>query len=203
MPVITAFKPQKNKKVINVFIDGKFGFSVDLENFVKLRIKVGQRFSTDELKKVVAKSEYQKVLIKLLDFTSLRPRSEKEVDVWMVKKSVKEKFKEELKNKLRSFNLLDDEKFAKWWIEQRIAFNHKSKREIYYELKVKGVEKEIIINILSDLKVNELQSARILLKKSGYKWRKYPKKVVKQKMSAFLARKGFTWATIKTATEEV
>jgi len=40
MPVITSIKAQKNQKRVNIYLDGKFSFGLDLENFMKLQLKV-------------------------------------------------------------------------------------------------------------------------------------------------------------------
>ena len=42
MPIITAIKPQKNKKRVNIHLERKFGFGIELENFVKFGLKVEQ-----------------------------------------------------------------------------------------------------------------------------------------------------------------
>lgn len=56
MPVITSIEPQKSKKRLNIYLDGKFGFGIDLETFVKLRLKVEGQLSDDEVKKVIKKN---------------------------------------------------------------------------------------------------------------------------------------------------
>src|SRR4030065_449628 len=100
MPVITSIKPQKYTKRVNIYLDGKFGFGIDLVNFVKLGLRVEQS--------------------------------------------------------------LDDEEIAKWWVEQRLEFKNKSKRDLEYELRMKGIEKEIIDNVLYKLKINEEEIAKEL-----------------------------------------
>src|SRR4030042_45018 len=79
MSVITSIKPQKNNKRVNIYLDGKFGFGIDLENFVKLGLKVEQSLEDEEIKKIIKKAEFQKTYDYLLKFAMLRPRSEKEI----------------------------------------------------------------------------------------------------------------------------
>ena len=45
MPIITAIKSQKKKERVNVYLDDKFGFGIDLENFIKLGLKVEQELT--------------------------------------------------------------------------------------------------------------------------------------------------------------
>ena len=74
MPAITSIKPQKNGKRVNIYLDGEYGFGLDLENFVKLGLKVEQEFTDEEIEKIIKKAEFQKVYDKILRFGSLRPR---------------------------------------------------------------------------------------------------------------------------------
>lgn len=203
MAVITSIEPQKSKKRINIFLDGKFGFGLDLENFIKLGIKVGQELTGENIALVTKKAEYQKILDRLLVFATLRPRSSKEVRDWMNRKKVNSVFVGDLIDKLRGLDLLDDIKFAQWWVEQRIAYKSKSARELIFELKNKGIEKNIIDEVLERLfdKNNESNSAKLLIEKNMYKWSKLSKKISRQKIKLFLLRKGFKWETIRNAVD--
>src|SRR3990170_1732991 len=122
MSIITSIKPQKNKKRINIYLDDKFGFGLDLENFVKLGLKVEQELSEEEIVKIVKKAEFQKVYDKILRFGSLRLRSEKEYRSWLKKHKVHKSLHEELFNRLARLDFLNDKKFASWWADQRIQF---------------------------------------------------------------------------------
>src|SRR3990170_3150167 len=126
MPIITSIEPQKNNKRVNIYLDGKFGFGLDLENFVKLGLKVEQELSEKEVKEIIKQSEFQKTYDKILRFTSLRPRSEKEFRYWLKKHKVPKSIHEDLFNRLKRLDFLNDKKFAVWWVEQRLQFKFKS-----------------------------------------------------------------------------
>ena len=204
MPVITSIKQQKNKNRVNVYLDDKFGFGIDLDNFVLLHLKVNQELTEEEIEKVVKKAEFQKTFDKLLRFAMVRPRSEKEIRDYFRRKKVHESMHEELFEKLKHFELIDDEKFAKWWIDQRANFKPKPKRILIQELRIKGIGKEIIDTVLSEEVVDEEKMARELLEKRAYKWNSLDPKIAKQKKFQYLAGKGFSWETIeKVVTKRV
>jgi len=69
MPQITAIKPQKNQKRVNIYLDDKFGFGLDLENFLKLGLKVEQELSDAEVAEIIKKAEFQKTYDKVCKFT--------------------------------------------------------------------------------------------------------------------------------------
>jgi regulatory protein len=202
VPIITAIKPQRIQKRVNVYLDGKFGFGIDLENFLKLKLKIEQELSENEIEQIVKKAEFQRVLDNLLRFAALRPRSEKEINDWLVRKKVHESIYKELFNRLNRLDLLDDKKFAIWWVEQRNAFKPKPKIILSNELRIKGIEKEIIEEVLAKSEIDEEKVARDLLEKRSYKWSKLPKYEAKQKMSEFLARKGFDWDVIRKLIDD-
>jgi regulatory protein len=201
MPVITAVKTQKFKRRVNIYLDGKYAFGLDLENFLKFGLKVGYELSEGQIAEITKKAEFQKILDRLLMFATLRPRSEKEINDWMKRKRVNESIKMGLLEKINDLDLLNDRKFAKWWVDQRISFKNKSLRDLEYELRNKGIAKDVISEVLDKTEVDELGSAKKLIEKNNYKWSGFSGSIARQKKRAFLARKGFTWDAIKRATE--
>lgn len=199
MPTVTKITQQKDKNRVNIYLDGKFAFGLDLENFVKYKLKVEQELSQEKVEQIVKEAEFTKTLNKLVKFAMTRPRSEKEYNDWFRRKKVHESIQPELLERLQKLKLLDDVEFTRWWVEQRLTFKKYSKRKIIQELRLKGVDKEVIqeeINRQFD-EETELQSARKLIEKNEYKWKKYDKKERRQKQIAFLQRKGFGWDVIK------
>ena len=197
MPTVTLLKPQKNGKRVNVYLDGVFSFGIDLDNLVLSNIKIGAELTDDEVKKIVRKAEFQKTLDRLLRFTMIRPRSEKEINDYLKKKKVHESLWKDLFDKLKHFELLDDAKFTKWWVDQRLAFKKISTRVLKLELGSKGISKNIIDDVLEKTPIDEEKMARELLEKRAYKWDNLDPKVVKQKKFQYLAGKGFSWDIIE------
>jgi len=205
VPTITSIKQQKAKNRVNVYLDdeqssplrGKFGFGIDLDNFVKLGLRVGQELTEKEVEEVVKKAEFQKTLDKLLKFAMVRPRSEKEITDYFRRKKVHDSLWVSLLDKLNHFELLDDKKFAKWWVDQRQNFRPKSTRILKIELTQKGIVREIIEDVLGETKIDEVKMAKDLIERKMYKWKNLEPRVAKQKMSQYLSGKGFGWDIIE------
>lgn len=202
MPIITAIKPQKNQKRVNIYLDGKFGFGLNLENFLRLHLKVGQHLDDEEVSKIIKKEEFQKTYEKLLKFNSLRARSEKEVTDWFLRKKVPLILQNKLFARLKRSGLIDDKKFAFWWIEQRMLSKPKSRKALIFELRMKGINREITNEALDALKIDENTLALALLEKKKYKWDSLDKLKKKQKMIEFLTRSGFSWNIANSALEK-
>jgi len=197
MPVVTKISPQRKGNRVNIYLDEKFAFGLDLENYMKVEIKVGEEYSEEEIGEIVKKGEFQKISDKLINYSILRPRSKKEVEMWLKRKKVHESIHKDLFNKLKRLELLDDEKFASWWVKQRMEFRNKSKRELIFELRSKGIDKNIIDDVMSKSNVDDESAAKKLIKKNKYKWKRYEDNHKNRKMSEYLARKGFSWEIIK------
>lgn len=197
MPIITSIKPQKNKKRVNVYLDYKFGFGIDLDNFVLIGLEVEQELSDEEVEKIIKKAEFQKTYDKFLKFATLRPRSEKELKDWLKRKKVHESMHNDLFNRLKRLELVNDKKFAEWWVGQRNEFKPRGTRALAQELRMKGIDREVVEQVLMETPMNEEKIARQLLEKKIYKWNNLPKREARLKMSQFLARKGIRWEVIK------
>ena len=153
MSRVTAIKPQRNNKRVNIYLDGEFSFGLDLENFVTLGLRLDQELTNKQIKEIKDKSDKAKILNKVLSFATLRPRSEKEIQDWFKRKRIDVLIHQYILDKLKKFELIDDSKFAKWWVEQRLAFKKPSKRILNYELRIKGIKQETIDNVLGEVKI--------------------------------------------------
>lgn len=202
MSTITSIKQQKNKNRVNVYLNDKFGFGINLDNFVLLHLKMNQELTEEEIEKIIKRAEFQKTWDKLLRFATVRPRSEKEINDYFRRKEVHESLHSDLLKKLKHLNLLNDLEFAKWWVDQRLQFKKKSKRVIQMELVQKGIDKDTIDDAFEGTIVDEEKIAKELLTKKMYKWKKLELRDAKQKMSQYLVGKGFNWDIIEKATSK-
>lgn len=187
---------------MNVYLDDKFAFGIDLDNFVKLGLRVDQEIDEKKLQEVIAKSEHQKILDKLLNFVSFRPRSKEEIKIWLRRKKIPEDMHKSLWEALTKLGFVDDYKFAQWWLEQRASFRPKGRKALKYELLKKGIDRKIIEQVLEEAPVDEEKIALGLLEKRKSRWEKMEKREVKQKMYAYLAGQGFDWEVVKSVVEK-
>lgn len=202
MSTVTLLKPQKNGKRVNVYLDGVFGFGIDLDNLVTSHIKIGTELTDEEVKKIIFKADFQKNLDKVLRFVTVRPRSLKEVNDYFRRKKIDISIHQSLLEKLKHLELLDDTKFAKWWVNQRLAFKKISLRILKLELGKKGIDRNIIDDVLQDSPIDEEKMARELLENKAYKWKNFDPKVAKQKKFQYLAGKGFDWEVVKKVIDK-
>jgi regulatory protein len=146
---------------------------------------------------------FVKLLERVLKFVAIRPRSRQEILRYLQKKIPKnEKLLTQLVKEVEVLGLIDDREFAYWWVEQRITFRPKGKKALFFELRQKGVDKEMIEEILSE-RLDEIVLARKLAQKKWLSLKNLPPKVGQQKLVGFLSRRGFSWQTVKKVVDEI
>lgn len=141
-----------------------------------------------------------------LRYLSYRPRSEKEIKDYLKEKSSsakategQERLIESIIEKLKDYKFIDDRAFAKFWLEQRTKFKRRPIRVIEYELNQKGINKNLIEEVLSefDTKDLDLENAKKLAEKKLDFYRNLDSKKRREKVMGFLLRRGFNYDIVK------
>ena len=77
---ITALKTQlRDKDRVNVFVDGKYSFSLDITQVAELGIKTGAEYTAEELAELENESQFGKLYTRSLEYALMRPRSQREM----------------------------------------------------------------------------------------------------------------------------
>lgn len=200
MSLITKIKAQKsNPKRANIHLDGSYSFSITLDAIVSNGLKKGQQLCKSEVKTLIIESEKEKVLAKVLNFLSYRPRSQREITNRMKKYTShlelhKSTIEKEITNYLINHDLINDLSFAKWFITQRMRHRPRSQRRLMSELYAKGISNEIAVQAIQDSAFDELNELQKVLKKKLKNQKLRPAN--KQKIINYLLRQGFSYHDI-------
>jgi len=185
---------KKDKHRVNVFLDDKYALSLDI--MLAATLKPGQKLSEDKINELKAEGEYSLALNSAILFLGYRARSIKEMEAYI---SVKKKYSQYTTNrvieKLVKEKYLDDDGFARMWIENRVKFNPKGARALFYELRNKGVEDAVIEDALLDYDDNK--AAWSAVQKKILLWKKFESKKFQKKLYTFLSSRGFDYETTK------
>ncbi len=182
-----------------MFLDGSFAFGLPLATAVHL--KIGQLLSPAEVETLKQEDELDKVKNTAYRLISLRPRSVAEVKRHLDRKGYDEQLIETAVAHLIAVDLLNDETFARYWVEQRETFKPRSQLAISHELRQKGVSRTIIEHTLSD--IDEVAAARRAASKKARLWASYPEQEFKPKLRRFLQARGFNYEIINQITNEI
>jgi regulatory protein len=197
---------QKDKNRINIMVDGKYRFSLDIFQYADLGIKVGQEYTDDELTALETESQFGKAYTRALEYCLMRPHSSKEMRDYLyrktrdtrtktggIKKGLPVEITHRVFDRLVEKNYINDEAFASYWIENRNMQKGASRRKLQAELRSKGVDSSIVDRLLSESsRTDEDELQKIIAKKRA----RYPDD---QKLMQYLARQGFSYDDIKQA----
>ncbi len=194
MGKITALTAQaRNPNRVNVFLDGEFAFGLD--RLIAAWLKVGMELSAEKAVDLQSQDAVEAAYQKALHFISYRPRSEMEIRKRLVEKDIDEPVIEAVLERLKIAQWIDDQQFARTWVENRSAFRPRSHRMLCYELKQKGVEEENIHQALLEAE-DEPELAYQAGKSYARRLADLDQELFRKRLSGYLSRRGFTYGTI-------
>ena len=197
---VTDVRPQKRRKDrYSVFLDGDYAFS--LQEMTAARLHIGQTLSDPEIAvlKEADAAEWAKQIA--YRFLSYRPRSAAEVRRHLRKKDIDDDVIDRVIDRLLELKLLDDNAFARYWVEQRETFRPRSRRALQYELFQKGLSRQIVEQAVAE--VDETAAARRAGLKKAALWTHLAEDDFHLKMRAFLSRRGFDYAIISEVSRQL
>jgi len=207
--VITKLQATKRGNRINVYIDKQFAITVSIRLLSEEALFQGKRLSKNEAEKIRKKAILDLCYDRVVDLLSRRPRSEYEIRTYIVRKLKTKKDKnvliDDLIESLKKKQLIDDKKFAKWWIRSRIAFKPRGSYLVTKELLVKGVDKDTIASALEDASFRKSEFKLAL--RAGEKKVRQMKEITDikniRRFIAYLQRKGFSYDIAKRALKNL
>ena len=195
---ISQLQQQKNNSErVSVFIDGEFAFGVSID--AALHLAKGQFLSDADISALQSDDEHDRAYQSALHFLGARPRSTVEVQRNLQEKGFDEEAVAAAIARLVEHHYLDDEEFARYWLENRNRFRPRSAKAIRYELRQKGVDREAIESALEG--IDEDEAAWDAATSKLDRWRTLPQDEFERKLSGFLARRGFGFATVRRTVQ--
>lgn len=204
----------RNPDRVNVSVDGKYRFSLDIFQVTELGIKIGKEYNEDELVELETESQFGKLYARALEYTLMRPHSAKEVKDYLWRKTrttkvrvrdtneykdrpgVAQAIADRVFGRLFDKGYLNDENFARYWVENRQMRKGISQRKLVAELRAKGVEQAVIEQAVQNSPREEKSEIDKILAKKRHKYDD------DQKLIAYLMRQGFSYDVVRTAITE-
>ena len=272
MPTVTSLRGAiRNSHRINVFLDGKFSFSLTLTELADSKLHQGQVLTDPEIERLRNLSGLGKLYQQTLEYCFSRPHSKKEIIDYLERKRLRrdiswKRFEEhqlkiqndpeyaarvketrqhtkeqnqkirkidftenntyeyrgvqksnlptkpadritskmiqEVVSRLESQNYINDQDFARYFIENRHQNKGISTKRLIQELKNKGISNETIEQTLIDndsgnlVRNEEVEIEKIIKKQLR-------KTSDRQKIIAYLARQGFSYDLIKAKLDQI
>ncbi|MBQ6375459.1 RecX family transcriptional regulator [Candidatus Saccharibacteria bacterium] len=199
--LITGLKQGvRNENRVNIYVNGKYSFSLDIAQVVDLKVKIGRELTEAEFGELKRASEYGKLYQRALEWVLTRPRSEKETREYLRRKirtwsseDISE-FSARIIQQLRGKGYIDDRKFAEYYVKNRFVKKGVSEKRLKMELVKKGVAKEIIEEVLSGSERSDAEEIKKIIAKKRAKYDD-------DKLVAYLCQQGFSYDLVREMME--
>ncbi len=148
---ITALEPQlNNPERINLYVDGRFLLGVSAAIVLQMGLRLEQELSPSQLELLQSEEAEQRAVDRALNYLSYRPRSREEVRRYLRRKETPPEIIEAALARLDRLDFVNDRTFAGFWIESREQFSPRGARALKNELRMKGVERDVVDEMVND-----------------------------------------------------
>ncbi len=196
---ITALEIQKHKKDrVNVYLDGEFAFGLPLSEALSLH--TGQYLSDEDIERLKAADAYARARDLALRYLGIRARSTAEVRDYLRRKGFADTTIQQVIERLQEWGYLDDEAFARFWVEERERFRPRGPIALRQELRQKGISDEIVQRVLAE--IDPEASARRALNARLRQWQHLDWRTFRKKAGDYLARRGFSYDVINDVVRQ-
>ena len=197
---ITALRQQKrDARRVNVYLDGRYAFA--LQAPLADAVQVGQTLSPEEIDELQRKDVAEVAFQRVLQFLSYRPRSQAEVEAYLQRRKVTPAVRQEVMDRLVQARLLDDQEFARYWVENREVFRPRGVYSLRFELRSKGVDEVTIQRAVEGL--DEADSAYRAAAERARRLKGLGYADFRRRLAGFLQRRGFGYDITKDTVDRL
>jgi regulatory protein len=200
LKTITALRAQKkNPDRVNIYLDDEFAFG--LSRISAAWLSVGQELDDEKIQNLLAADHQEVAYQRALHFLSFRPRSAAEVEANLSGHEIDSETIAATLARLRHAGLVDDQRFARDWVSNRIDFNPRGVHGLRYELRSKKISEDIIDEVLENVDEEPL-AYQLAIRKAGA-YRGLERDRFLSKMNGLLARRGFSTEVVYSVSRRV
>ena len=201
MGKITALRAGRSRQRANVFLDGKFAFSLEAEIAVEEGLQVGQELSSSQIEALAKSDRFHRCLNAAVHYLGYRPRSESEIRERLQQRGFDGDSIEAVVAKLKEQGLVNDIAFAQFWKDNRESFSPRSQGLTKLELRRKGVASNIIDQVVEAVDDADNAYRAAVNKAHGLPLSDY--QGFRRRLGDYLKRRGFGYGVINHTVERV
>lgn len=173
---------------------------VDVRTFDESGFRQGSDLTEEQLNTLLTTSQYNRARERALYLLGLRDYACKELEQKLYTEATPE-VAAAVVERLREVGLLDDERYAARLARSLSEVKHYPRRRIEQELRHRGISSMLIQTALSELEGEDYEQALALLQKKYYNKLNDPDN--RRRVIAALARRGFSYGSIRRAMDEM
>ncbi len=207
MPTITDITPRGSggRRERTVTIDGERTLTITEETFIRFGLFDGQAMDPERLQEVELADGVSRAMAEAHRLIDHRMRTRRELAVRLRSKGRPDEVIDQVLDRLEHAGLIDDGRFARLWIDERIRRRPAGLSLLRRELRQKGIDAEVVEAALEESASREGESERAYeaLRRQSHRYARLDRDAAHRRMVAFLGRRGFGQAVIYQVVHRV
>ena len=194
---LTAAEPRR-RGLVQLYLDGEPGPKIDQEVFLLSRLKPGDWLEEEGLEELVERSDARRAREKALYLLEHRSHSKRELTEKIARTAASRQAAQAAADHLEELGLLDDQAYAESYAKELFLRKRYGVRRVRQELARKGIDREIIDQVLALYEDQDPGEAISLVLERRYpQWRQDER--VRRRAVAALQRLGYSYEQIRSA----
>jgi regulatory protein len=205
MGKITSLQTQaSDPNRISIFVDDHFLMGVNALIVLKMGLRLNQELTKAQIQQLEQEETVQKATDRAMNYLASRPHSRQEVQRYLRQKETPPEMIDTVIERLNELDLINDEAFAEFWVESRSHFRPKGAQALRSELKMKGVQREVIDEVVTGEQDEELaltagrKKAVTLVRQPDIDFNTF-----RARLGPFLQRRGFSYEVTKHVVQKL
>jgi regulatory protein len=202
--ITAVHRDAKNQHRYHIQIGDEVVFSVHEDILVKYQLLKGTELDEAFYREVLLAEEEHKAYLLALRYLGIRPRTKKQVASYLREKGYAADVADEICRRMEEQGYLDDERFARQWVDERLRLKPRSPYMMLMELQQRGIDRDTAdAAVRSVSREDELEAARRLVEKKRRRLYGPMEPDEERKLLAMLARKGFSGSVVQQIRREL
>jgi regulatory protein len=196
--VIEALEPVLGKKTCTVQVDGD-SFEVAQRVVEELDLRLGATLTASQCNTLQTAAHRRAAAAAALRYLQRRPRTGREVTQHLMQKGHPQPAVAGVLEDLRASGIVDDERFAAWYVEARLTHRPTGRSRLVREMAERGIEwstAETATEARLD-RDSEWALARQAARGRGTSLRRLPPDKAKRRLASFLSGRGFPMEMVR------
>lgn len=196
MGIVTKIQSCKRKKdYADIYIDEEYACRMQIFVILSEGVKEGEELTNARLEQLALLSDGETAFNQSLNYLGIRMRSDNEISQYLKKKGYADIVVHRAIDKLKKYNYINDEIFAKEYVKS--ASKKSGKRMIKFKLRRFGITDELISTNIDEIIGQDELAYKLATK--YLKSRVYDR----NKLGSHLQGKGFEWDTISSVVNRI
>jgi regulatory protein len=201
---ITKIEDQvRDPERVSIFVNDRFAFGLSRRVLGQQPLEIGQYLSPVEIQRLLVADETERAWTAAVRLLSHRPRSRHEIETRLRRRQYSDDAIDGACALLGEQGYLDDQDFARFWVENRTEHRPRGRRLLKAELRAKGIDDSIADQVIEESDLDETEAARAQARHRWGQLSGLDPFVRKRRLIAYLQRRGYDWDVVRTVVDEL